>query len=246
MTEQSTGRDVALTADVDGPVALPPGWTADLVEVDDGAGLDGWREHATPVRVGRVVLQPPWVPPLPARPGDVVVELDPGRAFGSGSHPSTRLALRALQPLAAEATRVLDVGCGSGVLAVATLLLGATRATAVDVDPAAILATRAVAGANGVADRIEVRTAPLPELAGRFDLVLANVPGPVHAEVGPAVLRLVAPGAHLVLSGFLDEQADEVLAAYRGVDQVELIEEDGWACVRASVAPAGADPPAPP
>jgi ribosomal protein L11 methyltransferase len=222
---------VRLTSDGDAPPSLPAGWTAAEVEVDAEVALDRWRDHARPVRVGPVVLQPPWVDPMPVGPRDIVVVLDAGRAFGSGSHPSTRLALAALVPVAPGAARVLDVGCGSGVLAVAAILLGAREAVAVDVDAVAVATTDAVAAANGVGDRVDASTTPLEQLAGDADLVVANVPAPVLVELSGAVVDRLRPEATLVLAGFLAGQTARVRDAYAGLVETAYAEEDGWAAL---------------
>jgi ribosomal protein L11 methyltransferase len=224
-------------------------WPAEVVPVDPGAALDAWRPHARAVVVGdRLVVRPPWVAP----PGDAglgcapvggtslrrgvpaEVVIDPGRAFGHGAHPSTRLVLASLDGLVTGGERVLDVGCGSGVLAIAALALGAGRAVAVDVDPAALAATRDNAARNGVADRVVV-VGPAGRVAratGRFDLVLANMLLADLVAVAPEVAERLAPGGALAVSGVLAGQRRGLVAAYRsagltpvpGGDRVE----DGW------------------
>jgi ribosomal protein L11 methyltransferase len=128
---------------------------------------------------------------------------------------------------------VLDVGCGSGVLGVTALLLGAERVVAVDVDPAAVQATGQVAAANGVAGRVQVSTDPVAEVAGAFALVLANIGAGVLVELAPSVTARVAADGHLVLAGFLDADAARVCEAYRrhGLTELHRIDDDGWACL---------------
>jgi ribosomal protein L11 methyltransferase len=162
------------------------------------------------------------------------VVIDPGRAFGHGGHPSTRLVLAAVDELVTGGERVLDVGCGSGVLAIAALALGAGRAVAVDVDPAAVAATRDNAARNGVADRVRVHgpAGGLVRGTDRFDLVLANMLLPDLVAVAPDVAGLLAPGGAVAVSGVLAGQRRDLVAAYRsvglapvpGCDRVE----DGW------------------
>lgn len=219
---------VLLTGDVVDLDAVRRRWRAQVVPVDDSV-LDAWREHARPVRAGRrVVLHPAWLPAEAVAADDVVVVLDPGRAFGSGSHPATRLAVAALEAHG-PGERVLDVGCGSGVLAVVAARLGAPEVTAIDVEPEAVRATAANAAANGVADRIDVGLGPLGEVTGSFDLVLANIGQRVLVELAPELLALTAPGGTLVLSGLLAGQVAEVVASYPGTEEVARLEEDGWA-----------------
>jgi ribosomal protein L11 methyltransferase len=208
-------------------------WPAEPVAVDLDAALDAWRAFARPVRAGRLVVRPPWVAPDPggaAGSDDVVVEIDPGRAFGSGSHPSTHLALTALDRLVAGGERVLDVGCGSGVLAVAALALGAASAVAVDVDPHALAVTRANAERNGVAGALTVSGVVGSTADGAHDLVLANLLLPTQLALATAVAAALAPGGTLVVSGVLVGQRAPTVAAYRAAGLLPATEadEDGW------------------
>ena len=197
----------------------------------------------------------PTTPPVAGRHGDVPgrapveIVVDPGRAFGSGSHASTRLALTAVADLVRGGESVLDVGCGSGVLAIATLALGARHAVGVDVDPAARSATLANAERNGVAGRLTVHASladvvrggdipPAAAAAGRagglrparttFDLVVANLLAPVLVELAPALRQALAPGGTLVLSGLLAAQRTTVLAAHPDLAPAGARTEGGW------------------
>ena len=158
-----------------------------------------------------------------------VIRLDPGLAFGTGTHPTTRMCLRwtALQAGALAPTwqRVLDYGCGSGILAIGAALHGAQGIDAVDIDEAAVLATRANAQANGVALK-----AGLPDAAlGTYPLVLANILATPLKLLAPLLAGHVAPGGHLVLAGILDRQADELKAAYAPWLALDVADsEDGW------------------
>jgi ribosomal protein L11 methyltransferase len=208
-------------------------WPAEIVTLDLDAALDAWRAHARAVRVGRLLVRPPWVHEQ-ADHDLVEVVVDPGRAFGSGAHVSTRLALAALVDLVHGGERVLDVGCGSGVLGIAAVRLGAGAAVAVDVDPAAVAAARANADRNGVGRRVAVVVGDAAEGAaspGRYDLVMANMLSPELRAVAPAVAAALAPGGVAVLAGLLEEQRSGVLAAYGtlGLGPVgEPACEEGW------------------
>jgi ribosomal protein L11 methyltransferase len=163
-----------------------------------------------------------------AEPGDVVIQVEAGQAFGTGSHASTRLCLELLEPLAADATRVLDVGCGTGVLGVAALLLGAGTLRAVDVDPVAVTATAAAAARNGVSAQVEVDGAPLSSIDGPHDLVLANLLAPILESLAPDLVARLAPGAHLVVGGVLDDQLDRVLAALAPLELDRVARDEDW------------------
>lgn len=207
------------------------------VEADDVEGaLDAWRAHARAWRAGRrMVVTPAWLPDDLGdtgdnRPDDLVIRVDPGHAFGSGSHESTRLALALLEPRVRRTARVLDVGCGSGVLAVAAALLGATSVTAIDIDPAALAAATHNAATNDVADRVHVDTRTLDDLRRaeqRYDLVLANLLAPVLRELAGSLTAVLSPGGTLVVSGLLAEQAGAVAEAVQ-LPEDDRAEDGGW------------------
>jgi len=197
--------------------ALGPELGAALHWVEGDGWRDGWRAYFKPLRVGeRLVVRPSWEA-FDAGPQDVVVTLDPGGAFGTGTHESTQLVLAALERErneVAAAASVLDVGCGSGILSVAAVMLGAGRAQSIDLDPAAVEATAENAQVNGVQDRVVASSTPLSEVQGRFPLVLANIEAHVLIPIADELAAHVAPGGLLILSGILVPQTDEVLAAY--------------------------------
>ena len=205
---------------------------ADVVDTGPAleAALDAWMAHARPVRVGRLHVRPAWLDADDDPPGvgERVVVLDPSRAFGSGSHPSTLACLSAVERWAGPGASVLDVGCGTGVLAVAAAVLGASPVVAVDVDPAAVAATVANAGVN--AADVDALVGSVDDVEGRFDLVLANVGASTAVAMAP---RLAALGRRVVVAGLYADRADDVAAA---LDAVGLMEEDrsvveGWACL---------------
>jgi ribosomal protein L11 methyltransferase len=172
-----------------------------------------WMDDFQPMAFGqRLWIVPSWSePPDPAA---INLKLDPGLAFGTGTHETTSLCLQWLDGAELKGRQVLDFGCGSGVLAIASLLLGADRATGCDLDPQALLASQDNAAANEVADRLDCF---LPEQmpTGDYDLVLANILAGPLVELAPLLTRYCRPGADLVLSGILADQAEAVLAAYR-------------------------------
>jgi len=173
---------------------------------------DAWKRY---FRVSHLTKQfvvvPSWEQ-YTAKPGEVVIDLDPGMAFGTGTHASTRLVLEELQVLAdndAGATRILDVGCGSGILSIAAVKrwTGAT-CVAIDNDPIAIDATLDNAAHNRVADRIDASTQTLDQLAEQFPIVLANIQAHVLRELMAPLVARTAPGGRLILSGLLTPQAE--------------------------------------
>jgi ribosomal protein L11 methyltransferase len=197
------------------------------------AALDAWMAHARPVRAGRLHVRPSWLADDDDAPGagECVVVLDPSRAFGSGSHPSTLACLDAVNRHAGPGTAVLDVGCGTGVLAVAAAALGAAPVVAVDVDPVAVTATAANARRNGVEVTATVGSAA--GVIGTFGLVLANVGATTALAMAADLAARCASDGWLVVAGLYVDRADEVAA---GFDAVGLTEEDrrvvdGWACL---------------
>jgi ribosomal protein L11 methyltransferase len=224
-------------------------------QVDDGT--HAWRAFARSMLVAdRLLVRPAWLPHQPAslrqpmgRRGDagsgvggsgvggsgvggsgvVEVVIDPGRSYGMGDHPSTRLALELLVAHMGPGDRVLDVGCGSGILGVAALKLGAATATAIDVEPAAAEDTLENARRNGV--EVAASTTPLRDVRGDFDLVLANLGGSaVVVELAHDLAAKVRGAGRLVVSGLLAELAAPALDALEteGLHAIERRSEDGW------------------
>lgn len=219
----------ALVAAAAGAAALPPpAFSATRLEDDDWVRRS--QSQFGPIRVADALwIVPSWhEPPDPAA---VVVRLDPGLAFGTGSHASTRLVLQRVAAILRggepAGLRVLDYGCGSGILAIVAAKLGAGAVAAVDIDPQALVTTSANASANGVDLRV-ARPEQLP--AGTYDLLLANIlAGPLIALEAELAARVRA-GGRILLSGILHAQAEEVRAAYaRDFDMSVAAVEEGWA-----------------
>jgi ribosomal protein L11 methyltransferase len=191
-------------------------------EIVGDAWRDAWKEHYRPFAIARgVVVRPPWEK-YDAKAGEHVLELEPGRAFGTGLHETTRLVAQALAEHAAELAGkpVLDVGCGSGVLALVALCLGADRAVAVDTDPEAIDVTKENAARNGLGARIDASTTPIDGVSLVAPVVVANIEARVLVPMAPLLACRVAPGGLLLLSGILVPQADDVRAAYAEMELV--------------------------
>jgi ribosomal protein L11 methyltransferase len=202
--------------------------------VDDSDWIDAWKRHYVAQRIGRVVIVPSWAEE-DLRRGEVAITMDPGMAFGTGLHPTTRACLEMLQAVEPMPDRVLDVGCGSGILALAALQLGAGRAVGIDSDPLAIAASRENAERNGVADRFIAREGTLPPTAAeRFPLVLANLVAAVLVELAARLATHLAPGGTLLASGIIEPRASEVEDALRaaGLALGERRVEGEWVSLR--------------
>jgi ribosomal protein L11 methyltransferase len=162
-------------------------------------------------------------------PSAISLRLDPGMAFGTGSHPTTRLCLEWLEKTLVPGQSLLDYGCGSGILAIAAAKLGATLVTGVDIDPQAIDAARANAQKNGVAVQFEDPAVPL---AGEYDLVIANILANPLRLLAAALVAHVRPGGRLALSGILAEQAQEIMAVYAPWLALAVADcREGWVCL---------------
>ncbi len=179
---------------------------------------DKWKSFFRPIRIGKsLVVKPTWEEYVP-EVGDVVIEMDPGRAFGVGSHASTRLVLERLEELGRKGllreVQVLDVGTGSGILAIAASRLGARSVLAIDIDPDAVETARRNVHLNNCHDEITVSTTPVWEVEGPFDLVLANIDRDTLLFLSKEISSQVFHGGRLLLSGVLKEQAGAVKEAY--------------------------------
>jgi ribosomal protein L11 methyltransferase len=212
--------------------------------IHDEDWMASWKEHYHPIPVGRrLLVLPAWLEPTDTR--RVAVRIDPSMAFGTGTHPTTQLCLEMVEKYVAQGdlaagrpgTPVIDVGCGSGILSIAALLLGSSHALAVDVDSQAVRSTRENAAANRVDGVLETGLGSVAEIRqGRFSrqqapLVLANILAPVIIRLfGDGLADLVEAGGVLVLSGILAEQADKVLQAARdhGLSLAEQAQSGDW------------------
>ena len=187
-----------------------------LADVDEADWAHAWKRFFRLLHTGRIVIRPPWRRYV-AKPGEVVVDLDPGMAFGTGQHPTTRMCLRALQAAVVPGARVLDLGSGPGIHAIAAAKLGAREVVAVDTEPLAVDATRANARANGVAMRITALPGSLTAERAEppFDVIVANVNLAGLRPMAPLLARATAPGGTLILSGLLAEGAATMATALR-------------------------------
>jgi ribosomal protein L11 methyltransferase len=207
-----------------------PSARVEAAAVPDVDWVARFRERFRAFDAGRFRITPEWDRPVGG--GDVIV-MDPGRAFGTGSHETTRLCLGALETLAGERPlgRVLDVGTGTGILAVAACRLGASSAVAADLDPEAVDSARRHARLNGADYGVVRADGGGPFRRGAFDVVLANLSAPLLRARAPELLALGAPGSALVLSGLLVEDADDMASAYAGAGPLERRTDGEWACL---------------
>ena len=187
-----------------------------------------WKVHFKPLRVGtRLLIVPTWEDAA-ALPGDLVLRIDPGMAFGTGGHETTRLCLELLEKIMdadhrADAPSLLDLGTGSGILAMAASLLGAGRILALDIDPEAVDVARENLALNDLADKVECGTVPLESLEEGFDIILANILAEELVRLAPGLAARLNPGGALILSGILAEKEELVRKGF--ADQPLLYEE---------------------
>jgi len=205
-----------------------------ITNVEEESWQDSWKQHWKPTRVGKaLVVCPSWEEYSPA-PGETVLLLDPGMAFGTGTHESTRLCMEFAEQVIKGGERVLDLGCGSGILAITALLLGAGSALGVDIDQVAVGICAENAALNTVENRATFRKG---NLAGgineQFDVVFANIIADVILELAPDIPRLLAPGGVFIASGILCERAGEIEAALEsvGLRPKGKLEQGGWAAI---------------
>jgi ribosomal protein L11 methyltransferase len=208
-----------------------PGGSARLEEVIGDAWRDAWKEHFAPFALtNSITVVPPWAPRPTLEPGVMALELEPGRAFGTGLHATTAIVAHILDvfatrklppdmhaPASYKGSEILDVGTGSGILSFVALLYGASRALAIDIDPDVVEVVRENAARNGLADRIEARAAVVETITSTFPWVLANIEAKVLLPLAPELVRVLAPGGVLILSGILEHEHDAIVEAYKSL-----------------------------
>ena len=189
-----------------------------------------WREFFGPVEAGRIAIVPSWVD-YEAAPDQLIVRLDPGQAFGTGHHETTRLCLAALDEAVQPGAHVLDIGAGSGILSIAAVKLGAERVDAFEIDPIAADVARANCEANGASERVAVHAGFPDEGVPPADLAVANVSARADIELAGALAAALKPSGNLIASGFLTTDREEVLAAFaeHGLSPTGEREERDWA-----------------
>jgi len=195
---------------------------------------EGWKQHFPPFSVGPLLIRPTW-DPTPPQAAQVLLQIDPGMAFGTGSHATTRLCLEAVvAALTAGGVRsALDVGTGSGILAIAAALLGAERVIGLDIDPESCRVATENVTLNRVNDRVTVADTPLHRITGHFDLVLANILAEENIRLATELTARLTDHGSLVLSGILQEKVDTVRKTFdrRFSLPPEIRLQDDWACL---------------
>lgn len=205
-------------------------WPARVVAADAEEWIDDARAMAETILVGDgIVLVPPGRDHVP-EPEQLVVSLDAGGAFGNGAHPTTRMALAALERWVGPDASVLDVGCGTGVLAVVAAMLGSPRVVALDVDPEALAVARTNVDANGVGDRVTLDDLPVAEVDDRYDIVVANLTAGTVIDLATVIVSHAEPDGIILLTGVLDRRGGEVTRAYEslGCSMAGYNEDHGW------------------
>ncbi len=195
----------------------------------------GWKQYYKPIHVGRLVVVPLWES-YEAAPDETVMRIDPGMAFGTGAHETTRLCLAALARAELAGKRILDVGCGSGILSIGGILLGAESAFGCDIDELAVEVAGRNAELNGLGGRVEYRTGDLlSAVKGKYPIVTANIVADVILTLLKDLHRVLEPNGLLIASGIIDERKDEIIAAITaaGLTVESVAEERGWVAITA-------------
>lgn len=194
---------------------------------------NGWKQYYKPIRVERLTVVPLWESYDPA-PGETVMRIDPGMAFGTGAHETTRLCLKALSGMDLTGKSLLDVGCGSGILSIGGVLLGAQRAFGCDIDELAVEVAARNAALNGLSDKITYRAGDLlSAVEGRYQVVTANIVADVILSLLKDIHKVLEPGGVLITSGIIDTRAKELIAAVEaaGLSVLRTEEERGWVAI---------------
>lgn len=195
---------------------------------------EAWKEQLNVLHIGQhIVIRPSWRDYAPA-PGDIVIQLDPGMAFGTGLHPTTQMCVVVLEKLICPEAAVLDLGTGSGILAIAAAKLGAGHVLAVDNDPVAVRTARSNVVTNGVQEIVDVACGSLTEVSGSYDLVVVNILAQVIVEmIRGGLATRVCPGGVLIAAGIITDQEPEVIAALEqeAFALVEQQQRDDWLCL---------------
>ncbi len=210
-----------------------------IVKISEADWENEWKKYYKPLAVTeRITIKPHWETYAPKHDGELVIEMDPGMAFGTGTHPSTVLSIRALEKQVQSHHQVIDVGCGSGILSIVAAKLGAKKVLALDLDEVAVKATRQNAALNQLADRIEARQNNLLEnVLGKYDVIVANIIADVIIRLAPAVPERLKEGGCFIAAGIIVTKKEEVLVALEkaGFRRFEDERLDDWVAICAKL-----------
>ena len=213
-------------------IMLPQDAQVEVISVNEDDWANNWKKYYHPIRVGKnLVIKPSWID-YEKQENDIIVELDPGMAFGTGTHETTRMCMEHLEKYIDKNSRVLDVGCGSGILSITSLLIGAKEVTGVDIDPVAVK----VAIENGAMNKFKEpqyvikRGNLVDEAQGKYDVIVANIIADVIIAVCGDVKQFVADDGVFISSGIIVDRKEDVKKAFadRGYTIVEELEEGEW------------------
>lgn len=211
--------------------------TLDTKATMDEDWRNNWKKFFNPTPVGnRLLIRPTWRDDFDA--GDrAILNIDPGLAFGTGNHETTRLCLEMIEKYLKNKARVLDVGCGSGILAIASLLLGAGSAVGVDIDEVAVRTAVENAELNSVSERFTAICGDLTrKVSGKYDLIVANIVADAIISLSAGVKEFMNPDTVYIMSGIIDTRGDEVARAVgKNFDIIERVEDGGWVCLAAKI-----------
>ncbi|MBI3398146.1 MAG: 50S ribosomal protein L11 methyltransferase [Deltaproteobacteria bacterium] len=210
------------------------GWIGDVILFENLDWLTKWKEHIRPIRISkRLIIKPTWKRVV-KKFGRIIVEIDPGMAFGTGSHASTMMCLKAADKLAQgiKSKSVLDVGTGSGILAITAAKLGAKKVVGLDRDPEALKVARKNVRLNDVNNKVRITTKPLEKIRAKFFIIFANIIAEELIKIASLLKEMIRDNGFLILSGILQNRIDKVEAVYRGLGfrPVKTYTQGEWAC----------------
>lgn len=203
-------------------------------EVDEEDWATAWKKYYKPFKItDSVVVKPSWEE-YEGKPDEIIVEMDPGMAFGTGTHETTRLCSQLLEEYVSKGSKVIDVGCGTGILSIIAMKLGASHVTAIDIDEVAVRVAKENCEINGVSDGIEIKRGVLKDLKPqKADIIVANIIADVIIDIAPLVPSYLVNGGVLLTSGIIRERKEDVIKAYTdlGLRFVKMLEMGEWVAI---------------
>jgi ribosomal protein L11 methyltransferase len=195
-----------------------------------------WKAYYHPVTIGdRFLICPSWEK-VPVTDGRLIISLDPGMAFGTGTHPTTQMCLEALEQVVRPGDSVMDIGTGSGILAIGSILLGADAVTGVDIDPVAVRTANENALINQVSDRIHLMTGECRDLVGQVDVIVANIVADIIIQIAPCMAERLKSQGTLIVSGIIAPREPDVTTALTrsGLGKIKIMRQNDWVCMVAT------------